>query len=689
MIARPGGAPAIGWPGMGLVLTFMVGLAVYGVAVADPSSNRLTIEAVAGPAWRTGAIEVDIEWSGPRGPALTLQAVDVELPGPFGRFDAVYVTCPGLAINARRVFCRDARLRAERAAGAPITLAVQLVYDAARGQVRIEVPRFAIAGGTVALRLYAGSGVPRLEVEGTGLAVGALPEFGDFTVDAGTATVDLMWRGDAEGTLEGTVAVEGLSANDASGRLASEALAARIAVDATVGVDGVWRGQIELALTAGGAYVEPVFLDLSAHPLDVVTAVTYAPDLDRLVLADLALTQSGVLEIAGGALRMQGTTVETARLAHFNIQFPGAYDAWLAGFLVGTPFATLDIGGSASGRIVVDDGRPQALDVAFEGVNIEERNGRFALYGLEGAVHWAEFGAAIEASTISFAGGYIYGAGFDGASLELGIAGAAIDLLDPVRIPSLGGALVVTTFTLRDYASDELALGFEAELEPIDLGQLTLALDWPTFAGTVAGRLPLLTYKNGVVTVGGTLEAHAFGGDIAVEDLRVERPLGLLPEIGASIRLRHLDLEQITQIVPFGRVTGHIDGDIEGLRLLKGTPIAFDARLQSIDGADDRRRLSQRAVETISRVAGGGAVLSTTFLRVFKNFSYERLGIACRLDNDVCHMDGVAPAEDGYYIVKGRSVPRVDLIGRVREVHWSRLIAQLKEALAEGEFVID
>ena len=83
-------------------------------------------------------------------------------------------------------------------------------------------------------------------------------------------------------------------------------------------------------------------------------------------------------------------------------------------------------------------------------------------------------------------------------------------------------------------------------------------------------------------------------------------------------------------------------------------------------------------------------MLSTTFLRIFENFSYAQLGIGCRLENDVCHMDGVAPApEGGYYLVKGAGLPRIDLIGRVRSVHWSRLMGQLEEALREGEFVIE
>jgi hypothetical protein len=40
-------------------------------------------------------------------------------------------------------------------------------------------------------------------------------------------------------------------------------------------------------------------------------------------------------------------------------------------------------------------------------------------------------------------------------------------------------------------------------------------------------------------------------------------------------------------------------------------------------------------------------------------------------------MDGVAPADGGYYIVKGSGLPRIDVIGNQRRVAWTRLVRQL------------
>ncbi len=70
--------------------------------------------------------------------------------------------------------------------------------------------------------------------------------------------------------------------------------------------------------------------------------------------------------------------------------------------------------------------------------------------------------------------------------------------------------------------------------------------------------------------------------------------------------------------------------------------------------------------------------MSRTFMGFFKEFSYRRLGIACRLRKGICEMDGVAPAEQGYYIVKGGGIPRIDVVGYNRRVDWDTLIQRLK-----------
>ena len=70
--------------------------------------------------------------------------------------------------------------------------------------------------------------------------------------------------------------------------------------------------------------------------------------------------------------------------------------------------------------------------------------------------------------------------------------------------------------------------------------------------------------------------------------------------------------------------------------------------------------------------------MSRSMLRFFDDFPYDKLGISCRLENGTCEMGGVAPAANGYYIVKGRFLPpRLDVIGYADRVNWRSLVAQL------------
>jgi hypothetical protein len=200
--------------------------------------------------------------------------------------------------------------------------------------------------------------------------------------------------------------------------------------------------------------------------------------------------------------------------------------------------------------------------------------------------------------------------------------------------------------------------------------------------GSVSGAVSKLRMREGVITLGTTLKAQIFNGEVAISDLRLEQPFGKWPRFAANIGISNLDLEPMTSAFSFGRITGRLSGAINGLQLFNWQPVAFDADLHTPAGDKSPHRISQQAVENIGSIGGGGAgitqALSSGFLRFFEDFNYDRIGISCRLVNDVCHMDGVAPApQGGYYLVKGKGVPRINVIGAAQRVDWPRLVQQL------------
>ena len=59
--------------------------------------------------------------------------------------------------------------------------------------------------------------------------------------------------------------------------------------------------------------------------------------------------------------------------------------------------------------------------------------------------------------------------------------------------------------------------------------------------------------------------------------------------------------------------------------------------------------------------------------------------MACRLQNEVCQMSGIEPHGDGYYLVKGRGLPRIDIIGNQGRVDWPQLLSPDVDVLALDE----
>jgi hypothetical protein len=251
--------------------------------------------------------------------------------------------------------------------------------------------------------------------------------------------------------------------------------------------------------------------------------------------------------------------------------------------------------------------------------------------------------------------------------------------------------LRINRFAIGNFGKSDATGLLDAELEPIQLGLLAGAFGWPAFSGTLSGRLPLLQYDGDVVTVGGALTARAFGGDVELADLRLEQPFGRVPRLYGDLRLRRLDLTQVTDTFSFGLIQGELSGDVTGLEMVNWRPVAMDLHLYTPPDSRAKRRISQRAVENLASVGGGGAAaaLSSGFMSFFEVFAYKRIGLRCVLENGVCRMSGAGPAGEsgfgeGYYIVQGSGLPRIDVVGYRREVDWSQLVRQLTQITESG-----
>jgi hypothetical protein len=341
--------------------------------------------------------------------------------------------------------------------------------------------------------------------------------------------------------------------------------------------------------------------------------------------------------------------------------------------------------GTLSGELSIVDNGIVALHVMPKNLDFSANKGSLQLNGMNGEIFWAPVGGRdAQVSTLSWTEGGAYGLSGGASSIEFVAYGANFALTRPAKLPVFDGALAIDNFAMGNLGAPDMEVSFKGEVEPISMPLLAKAFGWPEFAGTLAASIPGVRLKDNVLTFDGNLESQVFGGRIVGSNIRLRDPLGNYPEFFADVRARDLDLELVTRTFEVGTITGKLEADVLGLELFGWTPTRFDARLETPKGDKSRHRISAKAVSSLSNVGGGGGgvvqALQSGVLRFFDDYSYDKLGIRCRLRNDVCEMSGIEPAAMGYYIVKGSGMPRIDIVGNQGRVSWNQLMSSIATA---------
>jgi hypothetical protein len=630
--------------------------------------------------------------------------------GPLSGFA---IDCADLRISGNELHCPKGRLK-----GALGSLGGQDTRFSARlsesGAITVELDAFSLAGGQSKLGFALDGARWRLdasfeEVPLDDALVAATPWFAlpeGFTVTgSASGVVHAAGRSSALGSADADLDFTALTLSNAEGTLAGEALSGALRAKLLADREdfAVSAGRIELS--GGQAYSDPVFLDFGLHRLDLDFVGRLDGAGQKFEATEFKAVHHDVVSAAGSAtLDFRGETLLTdARLGIDGLALDAAAPAYFQPFLIDTALKDLQGAGTAKGEIEIADGLPIRAAILLEDVALLSPSGGISIHGLRGEVRWFDDAARTQLagtiddaefrSSVTWDAARLWGIEIGQVELPFATTGRHFRLLEPKLLPIFDGGLAIGTLRVRHAGTEQMYVRFDAELKPISVAPLARALGWPEFQGTLAGSIPDLQFAAGVATLGGNLEASVFDGRIVVRELQLRDPLGKYPRLHASIDVDNLDLALLTNTFSFGMITGRLSGHMENLETFDWMPVSFDAQLGTPPGDRSKRRISQRAVTNLSSIGGGSgggvaAALQGGLLRFFDDFRYDRLGLSCRLANDVCQMGGVEPAPGGYYIVKGAGLPRIDVIGSQTRVAWTRLVRQLA-SITESDIVVE
>jgi hypothetical protein len=645
-----------------------------------------------GERWSARDVGLTLVWIDDKRARLELRAATVVLPEPVGRLTHVAIDCPAATYSRELISCSEGRLQARSSVLDPGTVLLGFEYRPRDGTLVASASKISLLGGTAGIGVRLTDSGWRLDVEAEGMdatqAIALMASLG-YDTHGYTASGDFNMRVEAggQGSYTQFVKVSADTRNagfsDQSGDHAGEGLAVDVDMRARrAGAE--WSVALGLAARHGELYLDPLYLRVPDSSLRAMAQCHWSPAHSRLNVSSIELSHPGVLSAhATGEVQLSPELrLGTVRVDIGEGHFPAMYQTYLQPVLVGTTFSDLETEGRLKGFLVWKEGGVAELSVTAHDLSFTDRAGRYGVQDVQARIRWADDQVARK-SEIAWSGGSLYRIPLGPASMAVETRSSHVALLGTATIPILDGELQVDAFSLDEPGSPQMRWNFEALLTPVSMTELTRYLGWPSLAGKLSGVIPAVHYDAGVLDVDGVLLVRAFDGDITLDNLRMETPFGLVPRLWVDVAVKNIDLDTLTRRFSFGKIEGRLSGYVDKLYMEDWRPVSFDASFFTPPDDNSRHRISQKAVDSLSSIGGGvGGALSRSFLRVLEDFPYDRLGISCRLANGVCVMDGVAPAKDGYYIVKGRFIPpRLDVVGYARQVDWDSLLARVEEQI--------
>lgn len=447
---------------------------------------------------------------------------------------------------------------------------------------------------------------------------------------------------------------------------------ARFTLDAT-------SGPAQLTLNGGvhGGELQfgPVLAKLPAH--DVVVDLGVSSEHGGLAINHLRMDDADALQLEGAVAIDAKGNLQKLKLDHFQAHFPTAYTRYGQPWLDNLIEPQLQLTGQLDGHIDYAGESLRSFAFHTDGLDVTDGAGQLQANGLRGELDWSAQGEK-SATTLAWNQLALRQFTWGPAQSRWRSRDGALSLQTPLEWPVWKGSVHFTRFDWRPAAPKPERFDLAGNIEGVDLASFNQALGWMPLVGTLDGNISSMRWIGDRYALEGGLTIKAFGGTAAVDHITVQQPLGASPALGGDVTLHQIDLAPLSDTFNFGAMSGRMDGTINGLQLVGGSPVAFKASLLAQSGG----RISLRAANNLSIVTGGAPAsgLQGAVMKLFKAANYKRMGIDMSLQNGVCTLGGLDGDTGGYSIVEGTGLPYVHVTGTQSRIDWPLLVHRLKVA---------
>ena len=474
-------------------------------------------------------------------------------------------------------------------------------------------------------------------------------------------------------------------ANDISfqaeqGNIATESLNFTLELTATK-KSKHWQWKHKTIIPQGEIYKAPVYIAIKKEKsISIQTQGIWNPK-GSIVIQQANLKIPNIINLkADGVIKQKPeVTVRSANIQSDILDLGYFSKNYLSSLFEQTALEGISFKGQLSSKIKFSNSTLKQIHSTFTHLSINDLKKRIELTNSQGTLNWSSDPLFNIPSSIHWDKLKVKTIPFKTGQLNLLLSQKKIVLSKKSSIPVLGGAFMINQFKWQHHSGTDPSVYFEGKINNVSLEQLSQALDWPLLTGNISGYIPGVEYKNKVLKVNGELNINIFDGIISINQLKSSGLLTDYPKLNMDIKIDNLDLHALTQKLETGDITGRISGFVNDLYLENWSPITFFAWLGTPEDDDSRHRISQRAVKSITSIGGNSPsdIISRSILNFFDTFGYSSLGFGCYLHEGVCQVMGVGAAKQGYYIIKGGGIPRIDIIGHNPHIDWNIFLKRL------------
>lgn len=664
-------------------------------AVEEISFN---VDEIISKQWKIKNIELSLNKLLNKQQQFRASIKQLKLPKPFSKFQFVDITCQSFTWQQDKIDCQNgkAKLKSDIVDSAPF----EFSFFITEKESRFSFQNIALAKGKLSLTAKEGRGKWLVSIKSKNVQLKHLTPYikeQEASLDeitSGVVNADIKLTGNYNQINTVSVAsfFKNMSFQAEQGSIATESLDFELNLLAS-NKNGGWEWEHNNLLTKGEIYKDPIYIEIKEEKgLSLQTKGIWREE-GVIDMQQASLMLPGVAKINAEAILKYRPVFEIdSSIIDININDLDYLSAhYISHVTEQTALEGLKFKGKLVSKIALSNAKISQVSSQFSNFTLYDDKQRIRILESKGELNWSDDPSFSTPSSINWKQLKIRAIPFDAGQLNFLLSDKKIVLVKKSSIPILEGEFTINQFNFKYDENNEPIVYFDGGIKNISLERVSHVMDWTPLTGNISGNIPGVEYTNKILKLNGALEVDVFDGHIKINKLASSGLFTDFPKLYMDMKINDLDLNALTQKFEMGGIEGRLSGYINNLYLENWEPVTFYAWFGTPENDDSRHRISQKAVENIASIGGGGAadVISKGFLRFFDTFGYDRLGFGCYLHQGVCQLMGVEAAEQGYYIIKGGGLPRIDVIGYNPRVDWNVLMRRLSRISKTDNLIIE